>query len=743
MNETSGLIHVEYLENPSFQIASEDYTILYVLKGNVLLTGEKETRLQETMMTVFNPGTYISLQSTAGSLIAVLTVNRRDLAFLCNGKRKYILFPVEANETKDGRKLRRLISAYLSAGLAEEPALAIHKHTDDLLLFLITGYANNNFGQDEDPRKQKISAWIESSYDQDLRLDAAAEHFGYTPQYFARLFKSLFHVTFMDYVNTLRLEAAEEELRYGSSSMLRTALTCGFSSLSSFNRLFAAKHGMSPSVWKKENRTESTEIDKTVIADALNAQKEKDSSQVEEIRIENAAGEPIQRYWKEIINLGRMSELSGIDVMDQLRKLQSQLHFHFGRVFLDLHAADREGRTGLEEIVMKNIVSLGLTPWLVIDYRDCAEDEGFEEYLDEFLHASTNRYGSSAGEMWVVEIFYDTEFNDEKALAYRDFFQRIERVLIRYGFRNICGPGLHMDEDGSSLRTLLAHIQCLSSLTISCAPYFMSTVHGHTLMARTTDPDYLLHQYELACTILREFHADLPVHIISWCDDLNPVSILNDSPYRGARILQMYIRGYGRLHDLALACPLDLMCSGDARKVMSGLQGLLSVDAVPKPSCHALQFLNKTDELVLYHDQDILATGSDQQYLQILLQNCIKPNLRYFETEAETVAEGRTDIFFDQEEPKHYRLVIHGVSDRDYIVKIRTVNEECGNTLRCWQKMNYPDASFLGIDDMEYLCAMARPVITSQTYHARDSKLVIDCCLEPNEIKHLHIIPKR
>lgn len=92
--------------------------------------------------------------------------------------------------------------------------------------------------------------YIHSHFREEIMLSKAAKTVNLDPCYFSRLFKSLFGITMTDYVNNLRLCAAEQ-LIYEGSSVTSAAYQSGFFSTQYFNRLFKKRYGCTPSVYKK------------------------------------------------------------------------------------------------------------------------------------------------------------------------------------------------------------------------------------------------------------------------------------------------------------------------------------------------------------------------------------------------------------------------------------------------------------------------------------------------------------
>lgn len=98
--------------------------------------------------------------------------------------------------------------------------------------------------------------YINVHYAEDLNLESMAEHVGFSKFHFSRLFKQYTDLTFNDYLNYRRLKAAEELLADRSISITEVSLRSGFSSISSFNRLFKEAKHCTPREYRSLNTKE-------------------------------------------------------------------------------------------------------------------------------------------------------------------------------------------------------------------------------------------------------------------------------------------------------------------------------------------------------------------------------------------------------------------------------------------------------------------------------------------------------
>lgn len=97
---------------------------------------------------------------------------------------------------------------------------------------------------------QNVISYIDSHYTENLSLDTIASYSGFSKYHFTRLFKQYTNFTYYEYLIFRRLKTAEELLAQPNLSVTEIALQSGFSSISSFNRIFKQKKGCTPSEYR-------------------------------------------------------------------------------------------------------------------------------------------------------------------------------------------------------------------------------------------------------------------------------------------------------------------------------------------------------------------------------------------------------------------------------------------------------------------------------------------------------------
>lgn len=96
-------------------------------------------------------------------------------------------------------------------------------------------------------RISNIYNYILQHYNRDITLEEVARTAYMTPQAFCRYFKKHTRVTFVSFLNEVRINEACKKLVDGSyDSISSVAYDCGFNSITNFNRVFKSTTGKSP-----------------------------------------------------------------------------------------------------------------------------------------------------------------------------------------------------------------------------------------------------------------------------------------------------------------------------------------------------------------------------------------------------------------------------------------------------------------------------------------------------------------
>ena len=98
-----------------------------------------------------------------------------------------------------------------------------------------------------DPRVRKAMRFITEHYADPLTISTVADKVLLNSVYFGALFKKETRYSFRDYLNTVRLNQAEDMLRTGRWNVSEVAQNCGFADVFYFSRMFKKYKGIPPS----------------------------------------------------------------------------------------------------------------------------------------------------------------------------------------------------------------------------------------------------------------------------------------------------------------------------------------------------------------------------------------------------------------------------------------------------------------------------------------------------------------
>lgn len=106
---------------------------------------------------------------------------------------------------------------------------------------------------DKDRIVLKVLEIIDREYATDLSLGKIAERVYLSPAYISRIFKKSQKVSFIKYLNNVRLEKAAELLKVNNYTTKEISRTVGFRDVSYFCLCFKNKYGMSTAQYRRMN----------------------------------------------------------------------------------------------------------------------------------------------------------------------------------------------------------------------------------------------------------------------------------------------------------------------------------------------------------------------------------------------------------------------------------------------------------------------------------------------------------
>ena len=111
--------------------------------------------------------------------------------------------------------------------------------------------AASSVNADESRKFGLVTKYINQNYMYELPLDKLASIAGYSKYHFSRIFKEYNGMSYIQYINSKRIKAAERLMADSSLPITEVAMQCGFSSLTTFNRAFRKAKGCTPTEFRK------------------------------------------------------------------------------------------------------------------------------------------------------------------------------------------------------------------------------------------------------------------------------------------------------------------------------------------------------------------------------------------------------------------------------------------------------------------------------------------------------------
>ena len=185
----------------------------------------------------------------------------KDIETLLNAIAPLIVITPESFSSTHG-KIRELLieikNEYLSSSSSFSEAI-IYSKLLEIIALIGRNYTRKSetravhvmIKQEEYMKKFiEICNYIDEHCSEDLNLDDIANMSGFSKFYFSRMFRQFTNVSFYKYVNMKRIAKASELLTEPQNSITDVAINCGFSSLSSFIRMFKIIKGCTPTEFR-------------------------------------------------------------------------------------------------------------------------------------------------------------------------------------------------------------------------------------------------------------------------------------------------------------------------------------------------------------------------------------------------------------------------------------------------------------------------------------------------------------
>lgn len=653
----------------------------------------------------------------------------------------------------------------------------------------------------EDDRIQEIFAFIRVNYRQNITLSDLADQLYLSTTYVSRYIKQKCNINFMELLNKVRLTHAMEDLMYTDDSVLKIAMDNGFASVAAYNKAFRDAYRMSPSEYRRQRRVENgrnkeaSKQKKREIQQRVEEYLQKnpfdmaDETSAMELLASADLDETMNVRWNgyccRMINAGSASTLLDGGLQKSLLCLKDVLGIRYVRfwdiyaleMYLDLHAKGNEQNYSRLNGVIDFLVSNQLKPYIDLGFKPIrvlrntqtlvreekreeyfASEEEAEQFYRNLLSFFVSRYGQEEVSTWYFEVWEDNSIHFAKdgtynyggmqAESHKTYFR--EFSLIARSFRSIL-PEVRIGGGGFPVRLYgengFAQILTVwkqekeqpDFLSLNCFPYIMEFDHGRHYEKRTTDMEFVKHNIDAAKKALKlaEF-PKVELHVSEYSFSLSNRNIINDSCLVGGYLVQNAIACLGRAELMGYWLFSDIYAEDrDTKAPLFGGCGILSKTGVPKPSCYALDFLNRLYETVISVHPNYIITRSKRGSVRIVCHNMKKLNFQYYMTVENEIQIEDIPGMLENREYLTIHIRLENMREGNYKIRKNQLNRTYGSVQDRWIELNMEKD--LSMHELNYLKTVSIPSSKVQSETVQDGVLSFETVLEPNEIQYLYI----
>jgi xylan 1,4-beta-xylosidase len=648
---------------------------------------------------------------------------------------------------------------------------------------------DNSIISDDEIRSNKIIHFILQNYHKKITLTQLADELYLTDAYLSKYIKKHLGMNFLEYMNTIRLNHALEDLLYTDLSITQIAFNNGFSNISTFNKLFKDTYKLTPLKYKKHRQQEESDnesfierrneedyrIQKYIQQNTNGVTNHNLATYKQTLEIKDLTGIEFQKSWKKMINIGTVIDVMKSNVREHMKQLKDGLRIEYFRVwdlyspemYIDLNSKnnyynfDKLNRV-LDFLVannMKAYIELNIKPKKLISSINRVliaeapimrfeDNKAVSRFMEALIMNLINRYGAEEVGKWYFELWNEElkpEGNMlENAQEYFSLFNSVAQSLKKYF------PGVHIGGAGLSVRygekELSLFLQQWQGqefrpdfLTFYCYPYIQGTYENTQINKMSTDRAYLMHYIENIYSIIHACNFEVKeVHISEWNSTISNRNVLNDGCYKGAYIVKNIIDTINTIDLLGYWFGTDIYSDYyDSNMLLNGSSGLLTKDGIAKPAYYAIQFMNRLGKKFVSKGDNYVLTETGFDEWRIVCHNYKFLNYKYFMMNEDEIEIQDSQLMFEDSEPQELTFHLKGMKKGTYELRFFSINQQYGSVQDEWVRMACPKD--LSHEEINYLKQICVPRLSIKNISVDEEVLVFDTRLEANEIQLITI----
>lgn len=787
---------IERMEAAHFHQSIE---ILYVLEGNPeICIQDRICQAHPEDVIVINANKKHSYQSGDDVLIGCFEIDFWMLADMLGTNQLFFWCNSALNRNAAYDDMRRVMKQIFSLYFEKAPygKVILEGLYYQLLRTLLENFMvqsndrrfEGEKAQDED-RIAAIINYIHSNYKKKLRLSELSEIFYLSVPYLSKYIKNKMGMNFIDYVNSIRLFHAVDDMLYTDGSVTAIALENGFASAAAFTELFRRSYGMTPSEYRQQMKTASSEAEgaegggkgrkkllEKRVSEYLDSQLVQTPPEVscgdDYIVLNTRDRVEYVPYWKKMLNAGRMEDLLRSDMREQVLMFRNDLGFTYLRIWdifsgnMLLNETSGTGDYHFDKIdsVFDFLTEHGIRPYLELGYKPeelhstlgsviykkqreipFRSMRSFRTFFNAFVAHLINRYGLEEVETWYFEQWSGEDFDRASYDGhFWEVFECIYDVVKKHSPEiRVGGGGIGIQYGSVNLERLVrdwGEKRCRPDfLSLYCYPYIRGDEDGTAYARQSADRDFLKNQLEMAESIIADSPLkDAEIHVTEWSSTISNRNILNDSCYKGAYILKNIIDCFGRVGVLGYWTGSDIFAEHlDTNRLLFGGCGLVSASGIKKPAFYAYRFLNYQGKYLLFRGKNSIVTTNGNNNYSVACHNYRHLNYRYYLKQENELKMETAYQLFEDSQPLQLNYQLTNVKNGKYKIKTYSISSESGSIQEELHKIG--DAGSLSRAETGYLERICTPRIQIRTCQVTQNVLNFETKLQAQEIQYIHI----
>lgn len=777
-----------------------DLELLYIMEGRLDVTVEDKTYcMAKEDILLINALREHTIQVASGSesqsLICCIHISQSFLGeYTGNGRMLFWCNSMMENDSSIYGQLRRILNNILIDCVNGQKERYFFRYSQYYSLLhilvdycLVTGddIRLESRAGSEDGRLSEILEYIELNYNKELSLNKLADTFFLSVSYLSKYLKKKLGMNFVDYLYTVRLRYAMEDLLSSEEAITHIALNHGYPSIGAFNRQFKAVYGCTPSQYRqrmrndisraeqeKKQKKEQAHIEARLKQHFKITPKAPADAGAEEmltVTADASDSRPYEPVWNNVFNIGEAGVLLGANAREAVlyvHKILKNKYVRFWGIFyedMQIPAKKPYGRSSfgrLDQIInfllengMKPFIDIGEKPRRILSspqefVKEIPNGSRFLSY-DEFLQCLealmehlVSYYGRAEVESWRFELWEDkrVEVYADK-VPYMTLFKDCRRIikgaapLARFG-----GAGNYMgwykEHTEECLQKWIDSGVYPDFLTQTYYPYALGDFCQERFSKRKSDENDFIHALDELHHFLWQYNFPTrEIMVTDWNMTVSSRNYFNDSLWKGCYVLKCSLASVGSASQLVYSQLVDTTTDyPDRQRLINGSGGLLNRDMIEKPAFIAMRMLGKLYHRVISRGENYIITDNGENDYAILMFHFIGRNYLYYaKPENENTVEEHYKYFEHQNSLKmavELKSVSEGVR---YAMRQYILNRENGSLMDEWVRLSCVDMPTP--EDIEYLRKRCTPRESLTYIDVKNQKLKLEFSLKPLEMR--------